>query len=321
MAIFDFYIMVDWSGGNSRTANRRNCIWIAQGAGNEEHPATESPRSRTEAIDRVIHLTCQFLEPNPQGRVLACFDFAFAYPRGFAQHLPAELPNDTLWTRVWDYLTENVQDDVGTETGRKPTNCSNRFDVANQLNELLANDAHPGPFWCADPNWIRHKQVAAQPIFLPQKQPQNFTSTAGVAIPRFRLTDDQVQSDYPFRLFGNGSVGSQMITGIPRLQQLLMSAEIANHGACRVWPFDTGWAQETLPWPQNDVRMVIAEIYPSVHDPLDDTVLDRGQVRAMWHWARDLDAEDQLIHRFQRPEILTNENEAIARHEEGWILH
>jgi hypothetical protein len=31
VAIFAFYVMVDWSGANRRRANRDNCIWIAYG--------------------------------------------------------------------------------------------------------------------------------------------------------------------------------------------------------------------------------------------------------------------------------------------------
>ena len=115
MARFDFYIMVDWSGGNRRAANRKNCIWIAHGAREDQQHTTESPRSRTEAIDRVIQLTCQFLQANSERRVLACLDFAFGYPRGFAQYLPAEDLKGASWTWVWEHIAENVQDDVGTD--------------------------------------------------------------------------------------------------------------------------------------------------------------------------------------------------------------
>jgi len=320
MAIFDFYIMVDWSGGNSRTANRPNCIWLAQGASENPQPATESPRSRTEAINRVIQLACQFLDAQPNGRVLACLDFAFGYPQGFAEHLP-DGNGTPLWARVWEYLAENIQDDVETQQGRPPTNRSNRFDIGNQLNGLIGGNGNLGPFWCAEPNWRESMQEAGQPILIPQNQPQNFVSNAGVAIPKFRISDLRVQSDFPFRLFGNGSVGSQMLTGIPPLQQLRQSPEITEYGVCCAWPFETGWAVEDGPWLRDDVRLVLAEIYPSVRQPLADTILDRGQVRAMWHWARDIDNDDELIDRFQRPENLADNEELIVRCEEGWILH
>lgn len=217
----------------------------------------------------------------------------------------------------------NMQDDIGTLPGQsRPTNRSNRFDVANDLNALMGVDDTPGPFWCADPNWCRKTVAAGQPIYLPQAMPRNFVSREGVAIPQFRISDERIKSDFPFRLFGNGSVGSQMLTGIPRLQQLRQSPQIGKHSQCSVWPFETGWAtDDTHRWLGNLARMVLAEIYPSIRPPLNDTVLDRGQVRAMWHWARDLDMLDHLKLRLARPNDLTDDAESVARCEEGWILH
>ena len=65
-----------------------------------------------------------------------------------------------------------------------------------------------------------------------------------------------------------------------------------------------------------------AEIYPSVRAPLTDTIKDRGQVRAMWHWARDLDARNSLINEFAIPPGIANGSaeDHIIRREEGWIL-
>ena len=65
-----------------------------------------------------------------------------------------------------------------------------------------------------------------------------------------------------------------------------------------------------------------AEIYPSVRIPLADTIKDRGQVRAMWHWARDLDAKNLLINEFAIPPGITSgsQEDIVIRGEEGWIL-
>jgi hypothetical protein len=319
--LFDYYIMVDWSGGNSRSANRPNCIWLAHGALNDHQPATESPRSRTEAIERIVQLLCQFYELNEQGRALACLDFGFAFPRGLASHLPPIVPDCQLWHRVWSYLETHIQDDIGTRVGRRPSNKSNRFDVANNLNLLIQQNAL-GPFWCVDPTW-RNKQVAAGvQVMIPQNQPRDFISNAGLPIPLFRIVDELIQSDFPFRLFGNGSVGSQILTGIPKLQQLRQSQALRRHCQNQVWPFETGWAgADDADWLNSEVRLVLAEIYPSVRAALEDDVVDRSQVRAMWHWARDLDHENQLRARFERPKELTDEQEVIVRCEEGWILH
>jgi hypothetical protein len=51
---------------------------------------------------------------------------------------------------VWQYLSEHLKDDEGTTAGAKPTNRSNRFEVADRINALLSPDAKKtGPFWCA----------------------------------------------------------------------------------------------------------------------------------------------------------------------------
>jgi hypothetical protein len=89
-----------------------------------------------------------------------------------------------------------------------------------------------------------------------------------------------------------------------------------------VWPFETGWASATESWLDPELRILHAEIYPSVREPLADTIKDRAQVRAMWHWARDLDRRNLLIKEFAIPPGITNRSvEDIAiRREEGWIL-
>jgi hypothetical protein len=43
MPLFNFYIMVDWSGAGSRRGNRTDSIWIALGGTEDEEPKTESP--------------------------------------------------------------------------------------------------------------------------------------------------------------------------------------------------------------------------------------------------------------------------------------
>jgi hypothetical protein len=65
-----------------------------------------------------------------------------------------------------------------------------------------------------------------------------------------------------------------------------------------------------------------AEIYPSVRTPLPDSIKDRGQVRAMWHWARDLDANDLLVNEFEIPPGISSGSpeDSVIRSEEGWIL-
>jgi precorrin-8X/cobalt-precorrin-8 methylmutase len=242
---------------------------------------------------------------------LICFDFPYGYPQAFAQQLPnqaAPLPN---WQKVWNYLQNCVHDDLGTSPGRASTNRNNRFIVANNLNHLLSTPQSRGPFWCSDD--------PAQHNWIPQNQPaQPFVALGGTIRP-FRLADRAAQSDFPFRLFGNGSVGSQMIVGIPCLQRLRMEPSLVAVSA--VWPFETGWATQGN-WLAAHIRIVHAEIYPSVLAALPDTVRDRGQVRAMWEWAKALDSQGILQQRFACPTNVTpgSQDDLTIRTDEGWIL-
>jgi precorrin-8X/cobalt-precorrin-8 methylmutase len=169
-----------------------------------------------------------------------------------------------------------------------------------------------GPFWCS--------AAEAAYLHIPQRQPeQPFVSAQGYLIKPLRLTDKRAKSGTPFRLFGTASVGGQSITGIPRLYNLCNELELAPRSA--VWPFETGWAIKAS-WLREHISIVHAEIYPSVREPKPDPIKDRGQVHAMWEWARDLDRQDQLWYEFARPaDIDPGSKEDIAvQLTEGWIL-
>jgi precorrin-8X/cobalt-precorrin-8 methylmutase len=312
MPLFDTYIIVDWSGSDRRRAQRPDCIWIAYGSAAAAAPMTVSPPSRSEA-EQIIRAQLQSIVAANKGRALLCADFGYGYPAGFASLLAksffGKLPP---WRVVWQYLRNHVQDDLGTKPGRKPTNRSNRFEVANAINAAISSGALPGPFWCL----FKSGGYAC----VPQKKPRQPFVSGGVSVAALRKTDVRANSDTPFRLFGTGSVGSQVITGIPRLDSLRFDRQFARCSA--VWPFETGWAPPTGTWPNPEVRIVHAEIYPSVRAPLTDTIKDRGQVRAIWHWARDLDLKNSLINDFAIPQGITigSPDDIVIRSEEGWIL-
>jgi precorrin-8X/cobalt-precorrin-8 methylmutase len=310
MPLFDFYIMVDWSGGDRRRAGKQDCIWIAHGRVTDHAPVTVSPPSRTEA-EQLIR--AQLRSIVGRGRVLVCADFGYGYPAGFAALLsPWVADKLPPWRIVWKCLSEHVQDDLGTKAGGQPTNRSNRFEVASAINAAASIVDSPGPFWCL------FKPGAHACV--PQKKPsQPFVCASGSIAP-LRITDRRAKSDTPFRLFGTGSVGGQVLTGIPRLESIRFSPEFAHCSA--VWPFETGWAPATGSWLGPELQIVHAEIYPSVRPALPDKIKDRGQVRAMWHWARDLDAKDLLIREFAIPPgiVSGSPEDAVIRSEEGWIL-
>jgi hypothetical protein len=303
--LFDAYIMVDWSGGNRRRGGTSDCIWIAHGTRTDAVPKTESPPSRTETEERIRSL----LQAR-EDRVLVCADFGYGYPTGFAARLPKSVGGTWQpWRVIWDYLREHVRDDIGTKSGRRPSNRSNRFDVADAINAAASTPGSPGPFWCLFQGGSR--------ACVPQCQP---TQAFGGAIDALRITDRRAKSDTPFRLFGTGSVGSQMLTGIRRLAKLRFDPTFSSYSV--VWPFETGWAPTSGAWLDTETRIVHAEIYPSVRARLDDEIKDRGQVRALWHWARDLDTKDILINEFAIPTGISSGSPAdlAIRNEEGWIL-
>jgi precorrin-8X/cobalt-precorrin-8 methylmutase len=116
-----------------------------------------------------------------------------------------------------------------------------------------------------------------------------------------------------------GLVDSQSLTGIAHLHRLRNDPKLAVVSA--VWPFETGWATKAK-WLRKHVSILHAEIYPSVRDPMADKITDRGQVRAMWQWARDLDRDNLLWREFCRPiEVETGSKEDLAiQLTEGCIL-
>jgi precorrin-8X/cobalt-precorrin-8 methylmutase len=312
MPLFDNYVMVDWSGGNRRRAGKQDCIWITHGPAAAGSPTTVSPPSRTEA-EHIVRSQLQPVVASKKGRVLLCADFGYGYPAGFASLLPKPVSGGLPpWRIIWQYLRKHVQDDLGTKPGRQPTNRNNRFEVASAINSAASSSASHGPFWCLF-------KPGSYPC-VPQKQPpQPFACTTGTIASR-RITDKRASSDTPFRLFGTGSVGSQVLTGIPRLESIRFDPEFANCSV--VWPFETGWAPAAGSWLDPGMRVLHAEIYPSVRAPLTDTIKDRGQVRAMWHWARDLDAKNLLIREFTIPPGIESgsHHDTVIRSEEGWIL-
>src|SRR5215475_13568436 len=86
MALFDAYIMVDWSGSDRRRSGRADCIWIAHSHSTSAEPSTVSPASRTEAEHFIRHQLESLVATNKR-RVLLCADFGYGYPAGFASLL------------------------------------------------------------------------------------------------------------------------------------------------------------------------------------------------------------------------------------------
>ena len=121
-----------------------------------------------------------------------------------------------------------------------------------------------------------------------------------------------------WKLYGNGSVGSQVLVGIPVVTSLRDDALISSFS--RVWPFETGFT--ATPTPTEGPFVLHAEIWPGITRALDPDIAirDQAQVRAIAALFARLDAEGKLGELFDRPSSLSDNDEAKVVAEEGWIL-
>ena len=207
MSGFHTIVVVDWSARSEPSpANpSADAIWIAVARGG----AAECTYHRTRSAAMEV-LTSLFDAELEQGhRVLAGFDFPFAYPRGFAKALTGS--DDPL--AVWAELAERIED--GED------NANNRFDVAREINAGLPGI---GPFWgCPD--------VISDDIL-----PAKGSARQGHGFPEKRSFESRLpQAQSCWKLYTSGSVGSQTLLGLPHLYRLRQ-----RYGAAlSVAPFET----------------------------------------------------------------------------------
>jgi len=127
-----------------------------------------------------------------------------------------------------------------------------------------------------------------------------------------------------WKLLGVGCVGSQALTGIPRIHALRYHEELKDISA--VWPFETGFT--SAPSPESGPYILHAEIWPGVvEDEVrrmttenPDLIRDKAQVRAMCEWAAGLDQKGALGSYFDVPAGLDSTEIEQCLQEEGWIL-
>lgn len=303
MALFDAYVMVDWSA--AATPRRgADSIWIAayeRQAGRlvERQPA--NPPTRDEAMSGLIDLLSDL---SARGlTTLLGFDFNFGFPRGLAGKLDARRGD---WLGVWRQLAGRIHD--------RPDNGNDRFAAAAQLNAELSGG--PAPFWGCPPGAACTTLGATKPAA---------PSSIADALPEFRLTEERAPGCQPvWKLFTAGSVGSQTLLGIPRLLALKDHPWLKDN--LRVWPFETGLKALDRPDPG---QIVLAEIYPSLIDaphaggtsalPLGP-VKDARQVSALAGHFAQLDEAGRLSPLFAGDRRLDAAQKALVEHEEGWIL-
>ncbi|MBK8210956.1 MAG: precorrin-8X methylmutase [Rhodospirillales bacterium] len=298
-AVFDSYVMVDWSAAAVPTTGA-DSIWIATAErGDSALPPARliNPPTRRQAMAFLADYLADLVARDRT--VLAGFDFAFGYPAGFARMLYGEGGD---WRAVWSELAGRIRD--GDD------NANNRFEVAAALNERLSGTAFP--FWGCPP------QSAG--AMLSGRKPDGFADADGNGLAELRLCDLAAGGPHPvWKLAYPGCVGSQTLMGIAHLHQLRRHPWLDDR--VRVWPFETGLRQLNRPadagW-----RVLLAEIYPSIFQSaaVAHPVKDARQVHAVVEQLARLDEDGRLASLFAGPASLSAEQRHVVETEEAWIL-
>lgn len=281
--LFDGYVMVDWSAA-SKPARGKDSIWLGISLPGAEISVENIP-TRFEARARLQHICTQAIAAGH--RLLIGFDFPFGYPKGVAKHVTGKASALSLWR----WLAARLQDG--------PDNANNRFEVASEINDLYPGI---GPFWGRPDSW----DFPAIPTRARER-------TGVRHPPERRIVEQRRKSTQPvWKLYTTGSVGSQVLTGIPAVIALRDDPELAAHSA--IWPFETGLADPAA-------QITFAEIYPSLIPPdPSEEIKDAGQVRAVAAWLSGLDRDGALAPLFAGPPDASADERRTIASEEAWIL-
>ncbi|MCV2876203.1 molybdopterin guanine dinucleotide synthesis [Rhodobacteraceae bacterium XHP0102] len=241
---FDHVVVVDWSARATPSPKKptKDAIFMAC-VSHGQPPVVSYHRTRADVMGQLTEVMSQALAQDQ--RLLATFDFSFAYPAGFAQHLTGQ--PDAL--SLWPLFAQMVEDG--------PDNANNRFEVARALNRRFSG---VGPFWSVP-------QAQACPD-LPAKDLRH-----GHGMPERRRIENGYGKMQPgWKLYTTGSVGSQAILGIARLQALRVTF---------------GAKLAVAPYEGCAAPIVLAECWPSLmaaeiaHYARADEIPDAAQVRVI----------------------------------------
>jgi hypothetical protein len=292
--LFNAYVVADWSA-NAKPKTGADSIWIGVLKRDVRFQFTfESfnPATRTEAETRLGAILDDLARRGE--RTLLGFDFPLGFPRGSGRALKLK---DEAWSGIWSFLGSNVVD--------KADNTNNRFAVANKMNRLMTGEARP--FWGSPPKDVQTWLSSTKPPEHGEDVP-----------PVLRHAEVAAKGSKPiWQIFGNGTVGSQAIVGIPAVARL----KAARGEKLRIWPFETGW--KTLTEADLDgVEAVVAEIYPSLikTEPQAGEIKDHAQVRSLCHHFARLDEAGKLAPAFGPPKDYPADAVVEVQHEEGWVL-
>jgi len=288
--LFQAYVMVDWSAASKPTTGP-DSIWVGVLKRNVRFQMAfeaHNPATRVEA-EKLLNAVLDDLKRKNE-RALVGFDFPLSFPRGTAAAL--KLPGDP-WRALMDFAAKEVKD--------KADNTNNRFQVGAKMNRLMTGEAFP--FWGAP---ARDEQT-----MLSAKRPREHGPDD---LPELRLAEAAIKGPSPiWKLYYQGSVGGQAITGLPVIKRL------RDTRAVKLWPFETGWRPLTAA-DLTGTDAVFAEIYPSLFGakPGAGEIKDQAQVRVACERFNALDEKGQLAAAFGPAK--DDERRDIVEREEGWIL-
>lgn len=288
--LFNAYVMVDWSAA-AKPSTGPDSIWIGVMKRNVRFQMAyeaQNPATRAEA-EKLLDGVLDDLRRKGE-RALVGFDFPLGFPRGAAAALRLE---GAPWLAMMEFIAKEMRD--------KPNNANNRFQVGAKMNRLMTGEAFP--FWGAP---ARDEQS-----MLSAKRPREHGPDD---LPEFRFADAAVKgASSIWKLYYQGSVGGQTLTGLPVVSRLRAKRAI------KLWPFETGW-RPLAPPDLVDVEAVIAEIYPSIFatKPAGKESKDEAQVRGACERFNALDDKGQLAAMFGPTQ--DDPRRDVIEGEEGWIL-
>ncbi|MCY3823924.1 MAG: molybdopterin guanine dinucleotide synthesis [Nitrospinae bacterium] len=292
MTIFHTHVIVDWSARSTPSPARptKDTIWWAVARGGiVDEPAYA--RTRHDAVERLTSLVAAELDA--ARHVLIGFDFPFGYPAGVATHLAGEASALALW----DWLAARIED--------AEDNANTRFEVAEAINRTYPG---MGPFWGRPESWQ-----------YPEVPTRKSSRTSREAHPNERRIADHHAKGAKtvWQLAYAGSVGSQVLLGLPAIKRLIEHPRM--EGRLAVWPFETGLRAP-------EAHAVVAEIYPSLlrreieERKNEGEIPDAAQVRVNAEAFARLDALGGLVPLFEGAPFLNTEERRIIETEEAWIL-
>ncbi len=290
MALFDAYVMVDWSAAAVPTTGR-DSIWFAIATARSER--AENPPTRAAAM---AALRAALLRLRGQGkRVLVGFDFPFGYPAGFTAALGLKAGD---WRALWRFFAEAFTDG--------PDNANDRFRVAGRINRERFGGLFP--FWGHPPG----RRIAG----LSKGKRHGFARRPFAERRLCELRPGARSAKTVWQLAYTGSVGSQVLLGLPRV--LALREDPALSSETRVWPFETRCRASDRP------PVVIAEIWPSLWPEAWRDLeararcKDEAQVRGLARHLAQLDRAGLLAAMLDPP--LPADAAARVGAEEAWIL-